>query len=100
MCVRAMLGGIVIATVLSLVRETLGAPSIASKSWPHMKSYDIWGSRNTTTATVDNNDDFNVNFTVKLEMNFDDEPNDTLLHDYRHKTNSRNKKGEDLGLKF
>uniref|UniRef100_A0A182SDG3 Uncharacterized protein n=1 Tax=Anopheles maculatus TaxID=74869 RepID=A0A182SDG3_9DIPT len=39
-------------------QQCSGAPSLAAKSWPSMKTYDIWGAATVTDGTARSNDSF------------------------------------------
>lgn len=80
---RSMACIVLILFLVVLYIATGHCASIPGKSWPSMKTYDIWG---TNTKTVPEQSERN---TVTMT-------NEVLLHDYNQKTSFRNGKGMSL----
>ncbi|XP_050072277.1 uncharacterized protein LOC126560358 [Anopheles maculipalpis] len=61
-CLRSTISLSLVWVLLGLTvgppRRCSGAPSLAAKSWPSMKTYDIWGSPTVTDGTARSNDSF------------------------------------------
>lgn len=85
--------------ILSFIATEENAASINAKSWPFMKTYDIWGTDDKSSSEEQSRKKRQQQQTVQTKnQNMLLSNDNILLQDYSYKTSLRDGKGKEISM--